>query len=284
MSAQQGAAEERVRGLAPGATGSALLGAGDPPPFTWDPPVGRAPLLVVCDHASRAFPASLAQLGLPDASTLRHIAWDIGAAELARALARRLEAAAVLAGYSRLVIDCNRRIEDPTSMPELADGEIVPGNRGLTRVERERRIEACYRPYHVAIAAALARFEADARVPVVLAVHSFTPVFGGFVRPWEVGVLWDRDARIAAPLLRRLSEVPGLCVGDNEPYSGRHPADWTVDHHAESAGLPHVCVEVRQDLLATPAGVLRMTEVLVGALAPILATPALYRRLSVVGR
>ncbi len=255
---------------------SRLLGEGDPPPFEVHHDGGRRRALIVCDHASRAIPRSLGGLGLPDEATWRHIAWDIGAAELARALSQRLDAPALLAGYSRLVVDCNRRLEDPSCFVAYGDGQRVPGNERLTEADRRVRAAACHEPYHKAIAARLHDFARQGVIPALIAVHSFTPVLGTEARPWNVGVLWDHDPRIAVPLLARLRAEPGLVVGDNQPYSGRHPADYTVDHHAESAGLPHVCLEVRQDELLTPAGIACWTERIGGALEAILAAESLY--------
>lgn len=253
-----------------------LLGPGDPAPFEVHRPQGTARVLLACDHASRTMPAALDRLGLPDEATWRHIAWDIGAAALTRSLADRLDAPAVLAGYSRLVVDCNRRIEDPTCFAAVSDGQRIPGNEGLDDAQRRARIAACYEPYHREIAARLQASRTATRVPALVAIHSFTPVYGVQARPWNVGILWDRDARIPVPLLARLRREPGLVVGDNEPYSGRHPADYTIDRHAESAGLPHVCIEVRQDELLAPAGVARWAEILGRALADILADDSLY--------
>ena len=255
----------------------ALLTRDDPPPFEIHRPAGAARALITCDHASRLIPAALGRLGLPEPSTWRHIAWDIGAAELARALSDRLDAAAVLAGYSRLVVDCNRQLEDPTCFLAVSDGEPIPGNAGLTDAGKRARAMACYEPYHKAISARLHDFRHRGIVPALISVHSFTPVLGGEPRPWHVGVLWDQDGRMALRLLKRLNAEPGLIVGDNEPYSGRHPADYTVDRHAESAGLPHVCIEVRQDELATAAGVGRWAELLGRALSEIVADDTLHQ-------
>ena len=261
----------------PHAPGSALLTAADPPPFEVFRSRGTARALIACDHASRAFPAALGRLGLPEAATLRHIAWDIGAADLARALADRLDAPAVLAGYSRLVVDCNRRLEDPSCFVALADGERVPANEGLDATAKAARAAACYAPYHAALGTQLGSLRERRRVPALIAVHSFTPVMDGFNRPWHVGVLWDADGRMALPVLERLRAIPGLLVGDNQPYSGRHPADYTVHRHAQSAGLPHVCLEVRQNELETPAGVERWAAILGGVLGGILADDSLYQ-------
>jgi predicted N-formylglutamate amidohydrolase len=232
-----------------------LLGPGDPPPYRWHRATGRRPWLLVCDHAGRAFPAALGRLGLPVEATWRHIAWDLGAGRLACALAERLDAPALLASYSRLVVDCNRRLEDATAFAVNGDGHRIPGNEGLGDGERRRRAEACYLPYHAAIDAHLAARRAAGEVPVLIAVHSFTPVYPARARPWHVGVLWDGDGRIAQPLLAQLGRERGLVVGDNQPYSGRYPADYTVWRHAGRERHPAVCLEVRQDLLLTRAGV-----------------------------
>jgi len=258
-----------------------LIAAGDPPPYSEFNPTGRAPFLLVCDHASNVFPAGMARLGLTEDATRRHIAWDIGAGDLTRALARLFDAPALLAGYSRLVIDCNRALTDPSSILAASDGEVIPGNRRLTSIERELRARSFFEPYHVAIALKLDELRRRRAGPALISVHSFTPVMGSEQRPWHVGVLWDRDPRIALPLLERLRQVQGLVVGDNLPYSGRHPADYTIARHAESARLPHVCLEIRQDELESAAGVARWAGILVEALAPILAEPALHRSGSV---
>ncbi len=254
-----------------------LIAAGDPPPYIEFNPHGRAPLLLVCDHASREFPGGLARLGLTAAAARRHIAWDIGAAELTRALAPLFDAPALLAGYSRLLIDCNRALTDPSSIVAASDGEVIPGNRRLTSIERELRARSFFEPYHAAIGLKLDEQRRRRLVPALVSVHSFTPVMGNEKRPWHVGVLWDRDPRIAVPLLERLRAVGGLMVGDNLPYSGRHPADYTVARHAESARLPHVCLEIRQDEIKSAAGVARWARIIADALGPILAEPALHR-------
>jgi predicted N-formylglutamate amidohydrolase len=254
-----------------------LIATGDPAPYSEFNPGGRACFLLVCDHASNLIPAGMARLGLHEDVTRRHIAWDIGAAELTRALARLFDAPALLAGYSRLVIDCNRALTDPSSIVAASDGEVIPGNRRLTSIERELRARSFFEPYHAAIALKLDELRRRKACPALISVHSFTPVMGSEQRPWHVGVLWDRDPRIAVPLLERLRKVEGLVVGDNLPYSGRHPADYTIARHAESARLPHVCLEIRQNELESEAGVARWARIFVEALGPILAEPALHR-------
>jgi predicted N-formylglutamate amidohydrolase len=255
----------------------ALLGSEDPPAFSVERPAGRAPVLVVCDHASNLIPVALESLGLSEEARNRHIAWDIGAASLSRELASRLDAPLVLCGYSRLVVDCNRHPEDPTAFREESDGQVVPGNVGLSAAEREQRLEGIFRPYHDQVEHRLGLMRARGIVPALISVHSFTPRLEGQTRPWHVGILWDADPRVPVPLLEALRQRGDVCVGDNEPYSGRHPSDYTIDRHAERAGLPHVCLEIRQDLLADEAGIRHWAELLYAALRPILADPALYR-------
>lgn len=239
-------------------------------------------MLLVCDHASRRIPRALGELGLDQAARDTHLAWDIGAGELTRRLAKRLDAPAVLHTYSRLVVDCNRSLDDPTAFLCEGDGRRIPGNENLGEAARRARVEACYWPYHEAVAAEIGRLSSGERVPALIAIHSFTPVLDGAGRDWDVGVLWDKDPRIPLPLIEAFRRETSLTVGDNEPYSGRSPADFTIDHHAEPAGLPHTGLEIRQDHLIEEAGIERWAERLARAFGPILDNEALYRRLAAV--
>ena len=249
---------------------------GDPPPFEPIDATADTAVLVVCDHASAAVPARLGDLGL-DAETRRaHVAWDIGAARVSRLLAGHLGCGAVLAGISRLVIDCNRQPGAPSSIPARTCGVEVPGNRDLADAEAEARAEAWFWPYHREIATRLGRMLRHGAVQAMVAVHSFTPCMDGFRRPWQVGVLWNRDGRMALPVIDALRQQPGLCVGDNQPYSGRE-INYTLDTHAGAAGLPHVSFEIRQDLLADDDGCRRWAALLAQVLAPVLADPRLRR-------
>lgn len=250
-----------------------LIGRDDPAPYVLLQEHGRSPLLVVCDHASRAIPAGLERLGLPELATWQHIAWDIGAGELARGIAHALDAPAVLAGYSRLVVDCNRSPDDAEAFRTDSDGWEIPGNRGLAERDRRLRLGSFFDPYHECIGALLAGFRARGTVPLLFSVHSFAPRLGEVDRPWHAGVLWDRDEANARRLLAGLRARPGLVVGDNEPYSGRHPANYTIDRHARATGLPHLCVEVRQDLLASPAGIETWVRLLARVVTDILGQP-----------
>lgn len=251
-----------------------LVDRDDPPPFVILHEHGAAPALIVCDHASRAIPRSLARLGLPELPSWQHIAWDIGAGELARGLSNALDAPAVLAGYSRLVVDCNRRPDGPEAFREESDGWVIPGNQALAEAERRTRLAYLFDPYHEAIAAMLAGFRARGITPLFVSVHTFTPVLDGRQRPWHVGVLWDKDEPSARRLMAGLGAIEGIMVGDNEPYSGKHPTDYTVAQHAAAGGLPHVCIEVRQDLVESPAGTERWVRILARLIRELLAEPA----------
>ena len=255
-----------------------LLGADDPPPVEIVNPEGAAPVVFLCDHASNRVPLALDNLGLPPAELERHIAWDIGAAALTRRLAAHFDAPAVLAGYSRLVIDCNRRLGDEQSILAVSDDTAIPGNRGLTDEDAAARAEACFRPYHRACAAVLDGVEARGEAPPVVMVHSFTPVMNGTRRPWHAGVLWHEDGRMALPLLRALHARDDLVVGDNEPYSGASPHGYTMPVHAARHGRANVQIEVRQDLVAGEAGIERWSAILIEALTEVLADPTLYAR------
>jgi predicted N-formylglutamate amidohydrolase len=261
----------------PGQGQGGLLTAGDPAPVTLINPDGRAAILLICDHASAAVPAALGGLGLDESALAQHIGWDIGAASVLRLLADRLAAPAVLSGYSRLVIDCNRTLDDPTSIPTISDGLVVPGNQELSAADKQERAEACFWPYHRAIEAQLDRAVGLGAAPAVISIHSFTPRMRSFDRPWHIGILWDRDPRIPVPLIAGLAARHGLVVGDNEPYSARDPEGFTLRHHAVPRGLPHVLIELRQNEIDIEAGAQLFADHLAAALQPILADPQLYR-------
>lgn len=222
-------------------------------------PDGRPDLLLVCDHASNALPERYGTLGMAPEMFGRHIAYDIGAAALTEALARRLGAPAILAGFSRLLIDPNRGLDDPTLVMALSDGTVIPGNHPLTDAERRSRIETYYAPYHDAIASRLADAEAGGVAPAILSIHSFTAIWKHVPRPWQVGILWNRDARLAGPLLAALRAEGDLTVGDNEPYSGELAGD-CMDRHGTQKGRAHALIEVRQDLIGDADSVARWSE------------------------
>lgn len=212
---------------------------------------GRNPnFLLLCDHAGNEIPPEWGALGLDPARLAEHIAWDIGAANVTRRLAGLLGAPALLSRYSRLFIDCNRALEKANSTPEESDGVAVPGNVGLGEAEKARRAGIAFHPYHREMQRTLDAL-AD---PVVIAMHSCTPVFGGVARPWHVGVLWSEDKDSAARVIAALAEDKSLTVGDNQPYSALEMPGYTVEGVIAPRKLRHVIIEIRQDLIADDAG------------------------------
>ncbi len=205
-------------------------------------------LLVICDHAENTIPEDYHTLGLRHDDLHRHIAFDLGAAGVSAGLAEALGAPAVLSRFSRLLIDPNRGLEDPTLIMQLSDGLVVPGNAALGAAEIEARIERFYRPYDLAVQRAVEAGITAGKPPAILSVHSFTQAWKGVPRPWAVSVLWDRDPRFSLPLLEGLRTIPDVEVGDNVPYSGQLQGD-TLYRHATMRGLAHALIELRQDLI-----------------------------------
>lgn len=212
------------------------------------------PLVLLCDHASNHVPAEYGTLGLPRSQFDRHIAYDIGARDTVLGLAAKLGGHAVLSRFSRLLIDPNRGLDDPTLIMRVSDGAVVPGNARMDDDERRRRIERFHRPYHEAVSTMIDRVLAQGITPFIVSLHSFTPVWKGTPRPWHVGVLWDSDPTTARAMIAAFERQGDLVVGDNEPYHGALEGD-TLHTHATSRGLPHVLIEIRQNLIATKSGV-----------------------------
>lgn len=233
-------------------------------------------LLLLCDHAENTVPAPYGSLGLPPAEMRRHIAYDIGAAALAEGLSARLGVPALLSRFSRLLIDPNRGLDDPTLVMRVSDGTVVPDNATIDDGEIAARIARYYRPYHAAIAAELDAVLAAGIVPVILSIHSFTEVMKGVPRPWHVTVLWDRDPRLPRPLLRRLAREKGLVVGNNEPYLGGLKGD-TLYQHGTERGLAHALIEVRQDLIRDAAGQVAWADRLARVIDDVLAERGVMR-------
>ncbi len=238
-----------------------LLSPNEPSPFVILNPDSVVPLLLVCDHASNRFPQSLGSMGLDYLDRVSHMTLDIGAGAIAESLADKLGATALLCQYSRLVVDCNRELSDNSMFLENSEGINIPGNQNLQINEKERRVSEIYWPYHNAIESQIYRLRAQGINPVIISIHSFTPVMNGEDREWEMGVLWDKDQITAEFFLNKLMDA-GFLVGNNEPYSGKAPEDFTIDYHAESIGLPHVGIEIRQDLINHDEGVERITDTL----------------------
>ena len=232
---------------------------------------GRGNFVVICDHASNVIPPELGTLGLGPADLARHIAWDIGAAGIAELVAHRFDAPAVLCGTSRLVIDCNRHPDDPRAIPALCDGTVVPANESLSAAERARRVERYFTPYHAAVTRTIEAAIGAGRRPVILSIHSMTPEMGGRFRPWQIAVSSGTDRRLANPMLAALRQVPGITVGDNEPYDMDPTEDYSVPAHALSRDLLHLQIEFRQDEVGTAEGIARWAAVFNDCLAAALA-------------
>lgn len=224
--------------------------------------------MLVCDHASYRFPESLGDMGLDPFARRCHLAVDIGAGPLTESLAASLGVTAVLQNYSRLIVDCNRQLMDPGAFLEYGDGIVVHGNRNLHPADKELRADTLYWPYHQAIDEQIKRLSKLGPSPAFISVHSFTPVLNGESRAWQIGVLWDKDELLRTVFLEGFREA-GYYVGDNEPYSGKAPQDFTIDHHAEDIGLPHVGIEIRQDLVDGAAGVAHIASVMHKIIASI---------------
>lgn len=228
-----------------------LLANDEPAPLKIINGEARSDFVVVCEHAGRLIPRALGTLGVDAVDRGRHIAWDVGARALAEALAERLQAGLFVQRYSRLVCDCNR---DPSALdyiPAVSESTIIPGNRDLTAPQRAARTAAIFDPFHTAIAGELDRRARDGRNTILVTVHSFTPVYKGQARPWDIGVLFNRDRHLAPAIAEALQRDRTHCVGVNQPYAVSDETDYTIPVHGEGRGLPCVEFEIRNDLLAT---------------------------------
>lgn len=235
-------------------------------------------IALICDHASNSVPDEYHALGLAPSELERHIAYDIGAELLTKVLAERLQAPAVVSHFSRLLIDPNRGEDDPTLIMQLSDGAVIPGNYPLSEAERHKRIEKFYKPYDAAISRLIEGVEkAGRQSPLVISVHSFTPVWHGRARPWHIGLLWDSDERVLHPLFDGLNKIEGITVGNNEPYDGALKGD-TMYRHCTKKGIAHILIEVRQDLIADENGVLKWADYLVPLFAQINKLPMIHMK------
>jgi predicted N-formylglutamate amidohydrolase len=233
---------------------SLLLDAEDVPPVLEDNVAGRSPFLLTCDHYGRIIPRLLGDLGLPASELTRHIAWDIGIAGVAEVLSKHLGAHLIAQRYSRLVIDCNRPPEAPSSIPRFSEATAIPANEALSREAAEARRRQIFDPYHRRIREVIDRRLRDGVPTVLVSLHSFTPVYEGVARPWHIGTLYQRDTKLAPLLLRLLRAEADLVVGDNEPYAVSDETDYTVPVHGEARGLMNTGIEIRQDLIAEQLG------------------------------
>jgi predicted N-formylglutamate amidohydrolase len=249
-----------------GADGAALLAPDEPTPVLELSRQRNSPFVIVVDHASARIPRRLQDLGLPAAELKRHIAWDIGALAVARRVAVTLDAALIAQNYSRLVIDCNRDPKVDSSIPRLSETTLIPGNAALSEAQRTARRRAIFEPYHQRIRERLTAREEAGRATILVALHSMTPVYLGARREMHAAILYNRDRRFAQLMLENLRRDGGLNIADNEPYFLSDATDYTIPRHGEARGLPHVEIEMRQDLVGEEAGQAEWAERLSRAL------------------
>jgi len=226
----------------------------DEGPLVAENPGGAGSFVIVCDHASNRVPERYGSLGLPAAALETHIAWDPGALAVARGLSDRLDAPLLWPSVSRLVIDCNRDPAAPDLIITEGEGRPVPGNRDLDPGERAHRLGTIHAPYHAGIDACLAERLAEGVPTALVAIHSFTPVWGGETRPWQIGVVFDEDRRLADEVIEALKSDPAVTVGVNQPYSPADRVYYTLARHGSGQGLPAAMIEIRNDEISDVAG------------------------------
>jgi predicted N-formylglutamate amidohydrolase len=263
------------------AVSSKLLGPDEVPPVLEQCADGASPFVFTCDHYGRLVPRALGDLGVSTGDWERHIAWDIGIAGVTSALSQALDAHMIAQPYSRLVIDCNRPPGVASSIPVLSEAVAIPGNEGLSTAAAEARRVEIFQPYHDRLAAILDQRAREKRATILVAMHSFTPVYTGVARPWHIGTLYNRDRRLAKILLTLFHAEGDLVVGDNQPYAASDATDYCIPVHAEPRGLIHCGIEIRQDLIAEEVGqkqwaerlirIFRQVELEVQQLGPITA-------------
>ncbi len=253
--------------------------AAEPAPYRVENRNGKAAGLVICDHASFRVPRKLKDLGLKKTFLKRHIGWDIGAEEAALHISSVFDMPAVVAQYSRLVVDLNRAPDYCECMPEVSDNIKIPANAGLSKKDKEKRLNEIYWPYHKAVTRLIDRQVAAKKPPLLLFVHSFTPHMDGELRPWHISVLWKKEEKIAKKVVQTLRAAhPGLLIGENNPYalSGERFAGSSVWRHAEDRNLPYVLVEFRQDLVDTQEKAIEWAEIFIDAVRPVLRDPETF--------
>lgn len=232
---------------------------------------GQANIILISEHASNHIPDEYNNLGLSVEQLELHIAWDIGIGEVTRNLAEMLDAPAILARFSRLLVDANRGLDQDGLIPATSDGHKIHGNKDLDDVAIKERIDRFYHPFHEATDAMIKKKSTNDQAPIIYNMHSFTPEMNGFIRPWHSGMLWNRDPRVAKALKHRL-EAHGYIVGDNEPYSGQE-LNHTMNTHGTKHGFPHVNIEIRQDEIDHDDGVKKWSEILAKELSDIRTLP-----------
>ncbi|WP_346900088.1 N-formylglutamate amidohydrolase [uncultured Roseibium sp.] len=248
----------------------ALPVEGEDAPVVVDNPGGGGPFVLVCDHASNRMPPAFGGLGLSDADQVAHIAWDPGALGVSLELSRLLDAPLIHSTLSRLLVDCNRDQSAVDLIPEISEQTVIPGNQGLTPEERARRVALAHTPFHAAIDSVLDERQRLGQPTALVSVHTFTPVYKGAHRDCEIGLISDRDRRLADPALSLLKERSDWQVGDNDPYSPADGVYYTLTRHGENRGLVPLMIEIRNDRVKTPEAEKAWAQLLAGVLADAL--------------
>jgi predicted N-formylglutamate amidohydrolase len=255
-----------------------FLKKGEPKPFRLENVKGKGPGIIVCDHAASLLPKILEKkFGVSQQDMLKHIAWDIGTEDAALYISKKLDMPAFIAAYSRLVVDLNRDPAHAESIPSVSDHIAVPGNAGISNAARQERLEALFWPYHNAITDEIDDWLARGKRPFILSIHSFTPEMDGIKRPWDIGILWNKEEKLARTFIDALHKKhPEYLIGENEPYSlkDRRLKGSTIQRHAEKRGLPYVFVEFRQDLINTKAKAVKWANIFIAAMEPVLQSVA----------
>lgn len=252
-----------------------LLGPDEPPPYTILNPDGAAPFILTCEHAGLAVPAKLNRLGLEDEDYTKHYAFDIGAKRVTETLSALMDAPAILGNYSRLVVDLNRIVTAPTAFVMTGEGKPIPGNVTITEADKACRAREVYAPYEEALEAMIDKGLQRGLVPPLVSIHSFTPQFYNFRRPWQVGFLWTHDARLSKRMIDFFIRA-GYVVGDNQPYDHRILRGSAINRHGDARLLANTLVEIRQDLIATDENSDQWAKILADCLREVLADGRLY--------
>ncbi len=247
-----------------------LLSENAPGLFDVVNPNADAPLIICCDHAGKRIPESLGNLELGRGLLDLHIACDIGAGQVSTMLAHKLNAPLLLANYSRLVIDLNRHLDDPTLIPETSDGVVIPGNAGLSDDRRQQRIDEFFSPYHRRYGEMVDRMQGRFVKPMIIAMHSFAEEIQGVKRPWDFGLLWDDHHDLAQALAANLAKNADLRIGHNQPYHARNPLGYAMMVHAQARDVDMALIEIRQDLIEDHNGQAWAADILHRALVPLL--------------
>ena len=228
---------------------------------------GRSPFVILCDHASNRIPAEYGNLGLTPVERLRHIAWDPGALAVSQQLSEALDAPVVASTVSRLVVDCNRWHDAPDLIPALSESTVIPGNAGIDAAEKAQRIARYHTPFHAAIEALLDARAAEGMETILVAMHSFTPVYREVWRPWPIGVIHGVDTGFTTAFRDALAEAePSLNIGWNEPYAALNGVTFTLEHHGDGRGLQSTMIEIRHDEILEPSGIARWAKLVGTAL------------------